>query len=220
MPLSDGRGQGTIVGLHYDHGVLLAATAGTAGACRIEPLYGHAALAARGDAAATRLLHTAGVHLPDIRAFSYRFGDIDARTLAFAYASGLMQTLLVEPRGFQVELLVADVGPAPDEPDGPPGRHLYQVEADGRVTEIGRYAAIGDEASRALEDLDDLVRRPLDLDEAALIALRVLRRAGGGAGRGEPVLAGVDDRRHRTRFYRIPPAAVERAGRLEEVSNR
>lgn len=195
--LTEERPTGTVVAVRYDHGVLLAAGGRTDGSCRLDSLYGRIALGACGSAGQVDRLYRAGRRVADIRARHGMRPDFSSRTLTFAYASVLSlrtaQSSQVRP---DVLLLVAGAS------------DLHQVTSDGQVMEVDRCAAIGGDAERILTEIDEAARGDLDLDAACLIAMDALRHC-----RADLQLAGVDDRRPREPFFRVPADLVEQAPR-------
>ena len=94
-------------------------------------------------------LRVAGVRYADLRGYAYDRADVSARALAGAYAQTLGSTFAQESKPFEVEILLAQVGRAPQQDE------IYRVGYDGSVLDEPGYAVAGgahDVLATALRD--------------------------------------------------------------------
>ena len=85
-------------------------------------------------------LRIAGVRHADLKGYQYSREDVDARSLANAYAQILGQIFTHEMKPMEVEILVAEVGAdaAQDQ--------VFHILYDGTVVDEDRYSVIGGDA--------------------------------------------------------------------------
>ena len=118
-------------------------------------------------------LRIAGVRHADLKGFSYSREDVDARSLANAYAQMLGQIFTHEMKPMEVEILVAEVGASSAEDQ------VFHILYDGSVVDEDRYSVIGGDAEAIGSRLEEAFQPGLDLGGA-------VRAAVGGAGRPGP----------------------------------
>src|SRR5699024_9412795 len=85
-------------------------------------------------------LRVAGVRHADLKGYSYSREDVDARSLANAYAQALGQVFTHEMKPLEVEILVAEVGR-----DGGSDQ-LFHILYDGTVIDEPSRAVLGGDA--------------------------------------------------------------------------
>ena len=138
------RGRSLIAAMCAD-GILLCAENPSATLRKISEIYDRIAFAGVGRYNEFDQLRVAGVRHADLKGYSYSREDVDARSLANAYAQALGQTFTHEMKPLEVEILVAEVA---DEG----GRdQLFHINYDGTVTDKPHRAVLGGDAS-AIED--------------------------------------------------------------------
>lgn len=93
-------------------------------------------------------LRIAGIRHADLKGFSYSREDVEARSLANAYAQMLGQIFTHEMKPLEVEILVAEVGEARPEDQ------LYHLLYDGTVVDEKRYVALGGDADSLAERIE------------------------------------------------------------------
>jgi len=164
------RGRPLVV-LEYTDGILFVADNPSTHLHKVGELYDRIAFAAVGRFSEFESLRVASVRLADIRGYASGREDVSSRPIANAYSQTLGQIFIQEPKPYEIELCVAEVGT-----DGGPSA-LYHVIYDGTVTDRKGHMAIGgqsDELDRALErGYGD----GMELDAALNLAVRVLRDA-------------------------------------------
>ena len=102
-------------------------------------------------------LRIAGVRHADLKGFSFSREDVDARSLANAYAQMLGQVFTHEMKPMEVEILVAEVHAAPADDQ------LFHILYDGTVIDEDHYCVLGGEAEAITGRMKDGWSEGLDL---------------------------------------------------------
>src|SRR3546814_7625487 len=110
--LSRGRSAAAVL---YADGVLNAAENTSASLRKVSEIYDRIAFAGVGKYNEFDQLRIAGVRHADLKGYSYSREDVDARSLANAYAQMLGQIFTHEMKPMEVEILVAEVGDTPED---------------------------------------------------------------------------------------------------------
>src|SRR6202045_658824 len=105
----------SLCGMAYDEGILLAAENPSEVLHKISEIYDRIAFAGVGKYSEFDALRRAGVQFADVRGYQYSREDVDARSLANAYAQVLTQVFTHDIKPLEVEILVAEVGDASAE---------------------------------------------------------------------------------------------------------
>lgn len=113
-------------------------------------------------------LRIAGVRHADLKGFSYSREDVEARSLANAYAQMLGQIFTHEMKPLEVEILVAEVG------HERPEDQLYHLLYDGTVVDEKRYVALGGDADAVAERLEAGWSDTLSVGEAVVLTAKAL----------------------------------------------
>jgi proteasome alpha subunit len=133
------RGRSLIAAICAD-GILLCAENPSATLRKISEIYDRIAFAGVGRYNEFDQLRVAGVRHADLKGYSYSREDVDARSLANAYAQALGQVFTHEMKPLEVEILVAEVAE-----DG--GRdQLFHILYDGTVIDEPDRAVLGGDA--------------------------------------------------------------------------
>jgi proteasome alpha subunit len=138
------RGRSLIAAVCAD-GILLCAENPSATLRKISEIYDRIAFAGVGRYNEFDQLRVAGVRHADLKGYSYSREDVDARSLANAYAQALGQVFTHEMKPLEVEILVAEVAP-----EG--GRdQLFHILYDGTVIDEPNRAVLGGDAEAIAE---------------------------------------------------------------------
>lgn len=138
------RGRSLVAAVCAD-GILLCAENTSATLRKISEIYDRIAFAGVGRYNEFDQLRVAGVRHADLKGYSYSREDVDARSLANAYAQALGQVFTHEMKPLEVEILVAEVGR-----DG--GRdQLFHILYDGTVIDEPVRAVLGGDAEAIAE---------------------------------------------------------------------
>jgi proteasome alpha subunit len=152
----------------YDDGILIAAENSSATLHKVSEIYDRIAFAGVGKYNEFDQLRIAGVRHADLKGYSYSREDVDARSLANAYAQMLGQIFTHEMKPMEVEILVAEVGSAPG------GDQVFHILYDGSVVDEDRYSVIGGDAEAIGSRLEEAFQPGLDLQGAVRAAVGAL----------------------------------------------
>ncbi|HYI62603.1 MAG TPA: proteasome subunit alpha [Acidimicrobiales bacterium] len=133
------RGRSLIAAICSD-GILLCAENPSATLRKISEIYDRIAFAGVGRYNEFDQLRVAGVRHADLKGYSYSREDVDARSLANAYAQALGQVFTHEMKPLEVEILVAEVG------HEAAGDQIFHILYDGTVIDEPSRAVLGGDA--------------------------------------------------------------------------
>jgi proteasome alpha subunit len=133
------KGRAVIV-LATTEGILLVTENPSRSLHKIAEVYDRIAFAGVGKYNEFEMLRRAGVRYADLRGYSYDRVDVDARGLAEAYGETLGTVFTMQPKPYEVEIAVAEVGATPAED------RIFRVGFDGSLWETGRLVVIGGKA--------------------------------------------------------------------------
>ncbi|MBA3267798.1 MAG: proteasome subunit alpha [Acidimicrobiia bacterium] len=193
----------SLVALSYDGGILLCAENPSRTLHKISEIYDRIAFAGVGRFSEFDSLRILGVRNADVKGFTYSREDVDARSLANAYAQTLHQIFTHEMKPMEVEILVAEVGTATE------GDLLFRIRYDGFVIDEQGATVIGGEAESIAERLRPTLQESIDLPtglRAAVSALAGPDRTLVAHDLEAAVLARGDGRRA---FRRLPESELE-----------
>jgi proteasome alpha subunit len=161
------RGRSAVAVLYTD-GILIAAENSSATLHKVSEIYDRIAFAGVGKYNEFDQLRIAGVRHADLKGYQYSREDVDARSLANAYAQILGQIFTHEMKPMEVEILVAEVGLAPD------ADQVFHILYDGSVVDEERYSVIGGDAEAIGTRLETAYEPGLDLGGAVRAAVGAL----------------------------------------------
>jgi proteasome alpha subunit len=161
------RGRSAAAVLYAD-GILIAAENSSSTLHKVSEIYDRIAFAGVGKYNEFDSLRIAGVRHADLKGYSYSREDVDARSLANAYAQMLGQIFTHEMKPMEVEILVAEVGGDSD------GDQIFHILYDGSVVDEVRYSVIGGDAEAIGERLEAAFQPGLDLQGALRAAIGAL----------------------------------------------
>lgn len=156
------------VAIVYTGGILLAAENPSRTLHKISEIYDRIAFAGVGKFNEFDQLRQAGVRHADVKGYTYSREDVDARSLANAYAQTIGQVFTHEMKPLEIEILVAEVGLVA-------GRDaIYHILYDGTVMDESKFSVIGGEAEAIADRLQELYRDELGMEEAIKAAYEAL----------------------------------------------
>jgi proteasome alpha subunit len=129
-----------LVAVRYGDGIAIVAENSSETLRKVSEIYDRIAFAGVGRYNEFDQLRVAGVRAADLKGYQYSRDDVDARSLANQYAQILGQIFTHEMKPMEVEILVAEVGIAPD------GDQMFHIQYDGTVTDQRDYAVLGGDA--------------------------------------------------------------------------
>ena len=137
----------SLIALEAADGIVIVAENPSRTLFKISEIYDHIAFAGVGKYNEFELLKIAGVRHADLKGYSYSREDVNARSLANAYAQTLGQVFTHEMKPYEVEILVAQVG------DTSEGDELFHILYDGTVMDEEGHTVLGGQAEAIDETL-------------------------------------------------------------------
>ena len=194
------RGRSVIV-LEYTDGVLFVAENPSRALHKISEIYDRIGFAAVGKYNEFENLRVAGVRLADMRGYAYDRLDVSGRSLANAYAQTLGTIFTDQPKPFEVEIVVAEVGQTSSEDQ------LYRLTFDGSVADEQGYVAMGGQAEAMTTALATRWHEGMNLESSLALAVSLLGEFGAETPRtiesSQLEVAILDRNRPRRTFVRI-----------------
>ena len=194
----------SLIAMSAAEGIVLIAENPSRTLYKISEIYDRIAFAGVGKYNEFEMLRIAGVRQADVKGYSFAREDVNARSLANAYAQTLGQVFTHELKPYEVEILVAQVGATPADDE------LFQILYDGVVNDKEGFTVLGGQADTVTTALEE--RYSTDLDEGAAVRLGAAVLA---AADGEPLTANqlevalLDRTKTRRAFHRVKAAELE-----------
>lgn len=192
----------SLVALVTDEGIVLCAENPSSTLHKINEIYDRIAFGGVGKFNEFDQLRVAGVRHADLKGFEFSRSDVDARSLANQYAQHLGQVFTHEMKPMEVELLVAEVGPRPDED------RLFHVLYDGTMMDESDWCALGGDTGAVSHRLEDLWQANLDFANGLAIAVAALSTGDDHLGADELEVACLSRNGRRRAFERWDDARV------------
>jgi proteasome alpha subunit len=158
------RGRSVAV-LQYRDGIVFVAENPSRALHKVSEIYDRIAFAAVGKYNEFENLRVAGIRLADLRGYSFDRRDVTVRNLANAYAQTLGTIFTETNKPYEVEIVVAEVGEAPDEDQ------MYRLTFDGSVADEHGYVVMGGSAEAITTYLETRYQPELDLAGALGVAI-------------------------------------------------
>ena len=158
----------SLAALVYADGVLLAAENPSRTLHKISEIYDRIAFAGVGKFSEFDQLRTAGVRHADIKGYTYSREDVDAKSLANAYAQIIGHAFTHEMKPMETEILIAEVGVDQDADS------LFHILYDGTVMDENRHTVLGGEAETIADALTAAYAEGMDLSAAVKCAVKAL----------------------------------------------
>ena len=161
------RGRSVVV-IQYANGIAFVAENPSRALHKISEIYDRIAFAAVGKYNEFESLRVAGVRLADTRGYSYDRKDVTGRGLANAYAQTLGTIFTENPKPFEVEIVVAEVGESAAEDQ------MYRLTFDGSVADEHGFVAMGGSAETITAALSQSYTSGLEFPEALRVAVAAM----------------------------------------------
>ncbi|WP_184889303.1 proteasome subunit alpha [Sphaerisporangium siamense] len=198
------RGRSVVV-LQYEKGILFVAPNASRALHKISEIYDRIGFAAVGKYNEFEALRLGGIRYADINGYTYDRGDVTARGLANLYAQSLGMVFTESRKPYEVELVVAEVGDAPEDDQ------IYRLTFDGSVADEHGFVVMGGVADAVAARLKDRFRPGLSLTEALDAAVAALTEPGGERPPVSQLEVAVLDRtREHRKFQRLTGPRLER----------
>ncbi|WP_233552569.1 proteasome subunit alpha [Jiangella rhizosphaerae] len=193
------RGRSVIV-IQYAGGILFAAESPSPSLHKISEIYDRIAFAAVGKYNEFEILRQAGVRLADLRGYSYDRVDVSGRALANVYAQTLGTIFTQDPKPYEVELVVAEVGETTD------ADQIYRITYDGSVWADSGFSVMGGAAEQVGQYVGEHFTKGASLEGSLRLAVDALGRdtdAPRELATSSLEVAVLDRERPRRRFRRL-----------------
>jgi proteasome alpha subunit len=181
----------SIAAIEYADGILLLAENPSTALKKISEVYDRIAFAGVGRYNEFEMLRKAGIRQADLMGYLYSRDDVNAQAVATAFSEALGAIFSREPKPYEVEILIAEVGT--------PNR-LYRISYDGTLFDERQVAAIGGKAEILADNLRKAWKEGLDVEGALAIGKEAFRAAEGRESEGWE--AAVLDRTNGRRAFR------------------
>jgi proteasome alpha subunit len=163
----------SLIALEATDGIVIVAENPSRTLYKISEIYDHIAFAGVGKYNEFEMLKIAGVRQADLRGYSYSREDVNARSLANAYAQTLGQVFTHEMKPYEVEILVAQVG------DTQAGDELFHILYDGTVQDEEGHTVLGGQADTIAEMLETRYQTGLSTTDAIKLGASLLGESDG-----------------------------------------
>ena len=187
----------SIVAVDYNDGVLLLAENPSSTLHKISEVYDRIGFAGVGRYNEFETLRKAVIRQADLTGYLYSRDDVTAIGLATAFAQTLGVIFTRDPKPFEVEVLIVEVGDSDEH-------RLYRVTYDGTLFDERNFVAIGGKSEELTEALEELWHEGMSLEEAFHVGADAFRRAEGRESDGWEA-AVLDTSNGRRAFQRLDP---------------
>ncbi len=158
----------SLVALSYDEGILICAENPSRTLHKVAEIYDRIGFAGVGKFSEFDSLRTQGIRLADLKGYTYSREDVDARSLANAYAQLLGNVFTHEMKPMEVEILVAEVGVDKD------ADQLFRISYEGTIVDEDGSTVLGGDADTVNERLKANLTGTLDMGAALRAAVSAL----------------------------------------------
>jgi proteasome alpha subunit len=189
------RGRSDVV-LTFADGVLFVAENTSSTLRKVSEIYDRIGFAAVGRYSEFESLRVAGVRHADLRGYQYDRRDVNARSLANAFA-GLLGSIFTEQiKPFEVEVCLAEVGASYGTDQ------LYRLTYDGSIFDEPQYVVMGGQAEAISNALKDTYQENASLADALRVAVNAFDAGSPSANGERPLEVAVLDRKRARRAFR------------------
>ncbi len=196
------RGRPIIV-IEYDDGVLLIGENPSGSLHKTSEIYDKVAFAGVGRFNEFEMLRVAGIRYADLKGYSYEREDVTAKGLANAYAQTLGQIFTHEMKPYEIEVMIAEVGNAPED------TKLYRIQFDGTLRDMKRFGAMGGMEEELTERLVEALADRPDLATAVRLATDTIEEVlETTVGDDDWEAAALDRNLGRRKFRRLTPSEI------------
>jgi proteasome alpha subunit len=196
-----------LVAVVYDTGILICAENTSTSLHKVSEIYDRIAFAGVGRYNEFDQLRRAGVQHADVKGYQFSREDVDARSLANLYAQYMGNVFTHEMKPLEVEILVAEVGRAPE------GDSMYHILYDGSVVDEHRSTVLGGDADVIAGRLSESLAEGWDLGAALRATTAALAGPDRTLAAGDLEVAVLDRANGRRAFHRVDGPAI--AGLLD-----
>jgi proteasome alpha subunit len=163
----------SLIALEASDGIVIVAENPSRTLYKISEIYDRIAFAGVGKYNEFEMLKIAGVRQADLRGYAYSREDVNARSLANAYAQTLGQVFTHEMKPYEVEILVAQVG------DTQADDELFHILYDGTVEDEEGHTVLGGQAENIAQLLETRYQPGLAISDTIKLGSSVLGESDG-----------------------------------------
>jgi proteasome alpha subunit len=189
----------SIVAIEYDNGLLLLAENPSRALRKVSEVYDRIAFAGVGKYNEFETLRKAGIRQADVMGYLYSRSDVTAMALATAFSQTLGQIFSHEPKPFEVEILIVELGTTRGE------NRMFKVSYDGTMLDLRDVCAIGGKGEELEAALRRGYREAMTLKEAFELGVEAFRATEERESEGWEI-AVLDRSNGRRAFRRIEPS--------------
>jgi proteasome alpha subunit len=161
-----------LAAMFYADGILICAENPSSTLHKVSEIYDRIAFAGAGKYNEYDRLRIAGVRHADLKGYSFSREDVDAQSLANAYAQMLGDVFTHEIKPMEVEIVVAEVGTDAG------GDRLFHIFYDGTVVDEEGFTVLGGEAEAINGRLKETYKPGLTLEDALRASVAALAGPG------------------------------------------
>ena len=187
----------SLVAMSTVDGIVIVAENPSRTLYKISEIYDRIAFAGVGKYNEFEMLRIAGVRQADVKGYSFAREDVNARSLANAYAQTLGQVFTHEMKPYEVEILVAQVADEQDQDE------LFHILYDGTVMDEQGFTVLGGQAESVIDTTRGEYRDDLDRAGAVKLGAKVLAADGEPLEAAQLEVAMLERSKARRAFQRI-----------------
>lgn len=161
----------SIVAIEYADGILLLAENPSLSLHKLSEVYDRIAFAGVGKYNEYETLRKAGIRQADVTGYLYSRHDVTGMGLATAFSQTLGHIFSHEPKPYEVEMLICEVGLEPSD------NRLFKITYDGTLFDQRRVSAIGGKSEALEEALESGYSDAMDLAAAFALGVSAFRTA-------------------------------------------
>jgi proteasome alpha subunit len=197
--IARGRALATVA---FADGILICAENSSSTLHKVSEIYDRIAFAGAGKYNEYDRLRVAGVRHADLKGYSFSREDVDAQSLANAYAQMLGDVFTHEIKPMEVEIVVAELGATPDSD------RLFHILYDGTVVDEQGFTVLGGESEAIVERVKQGYEPGRTLDAALRATVAALAGPGRQIDPAELEVAVLSRANGRRAFRRLTDAEV------------
>ena len=196
----------SLMAFRYQGGIAIVAENTSSTLRKVSEIYDRVAFAGVGRYNEFDQLRIAGVRHADLKGFAFSREDVDARSLANAYAQSLGQVFAHDVKPMEVEILVAEIGLDDEGRDD----QLFHILYDGTVMDEDDWVVLGGEIEAISESFAEaLPDSPRSLAGGVRAAVHALAGPERTLGADSLEVAVLDRRNDRRAFRRLTDDEVD-----------
>lgn len=161
----------SIVAIEYADGILLLAENPSLSLHKLSEVYDRIAFAGVGKYNEYETLRKAGIRQADVTGYLYSRHDVTGMGLATAFSQTLGHIFSHEPKPYEVEMLICEVGLEPTE------NRLFKITYDGTLADQRRVSAIGGKSEALETALEEGFTEDMALSAAFELGVSAFRTA-------------------------------------------